>query len=48
MATLEYIFCCICLIGMCVLVVGAVLAGVAVLVTIAINFIKESKEDGKR
>jgi hypothetical protein len=46
MATLEYIFCCVCIIGLCVLFAAAVLAGVAVLVTIAINFIKESKEDG--
>lgn len=47
MATLECIFCCIILIGLCVIFGIAVLAGAAVLVTIAINFIKESIEDGK-
>lgn len=48
MATLEYIFVCTCIIGLCVLFAVAVLAGIAVLVTITVNFIKESKEDGER
>ena len=48
MATLEYIFYCTLIIGVCVMFAVAVLAGIAVLVTIAINFIKESIEDAKR
>ena len=47
MATIEYIFCCIVLIGLCALFAIAMLAGAAVLITIAINSIKESIEDGK-
>ena len=47
MATPEYILYCFCVIGLCVLLAVAVLAGAAVLITIAINFIKESIEDGK-
>lgn len=47
MATLEYIFCCVLLIGLSVLFAIAMLVGAAVLITSAINFIKESKEDGK-
>ena len=47
MATLEYVFVCVLIIGLSVLFAIAMLAGAAVLITIAINFIKESKEDGK-
>lgn len=47
MATVEYIFCCVCIVGLCVLFTTAILAGIAVLITIAINFIKESIEGGK-
>ena len=46
MAMLEYI-CCVCIVGLCVLFATAILAGVAVLINITINFIKESIEDGK-
>jgi len=47
METLEYIFCGIFLTLLCVLFAVAMLAGAAVLITIAINFIRESIEDGK-
>ena len=48
MATLEYIFYSILMIGVCVMFAIAFLAGAAVLITITINSIKESIEDGKR
>lgn len=48
MSTLEYIFCCVIIIGLSVIFAVAILAGIAVLVTIAVNFIKENTEDGKR
>ena len=47
MAMLDYIICCVFLIGISVLFAVAILVSVAVLVTIAINLIKERKEDGK-
>ena len=47
MATLENIFVSICIIGLCVLMVAAILSGVAMLVISIINLIKVTKEDGK-
>lgn len=45
MGILEYIFFCVCIISLSVLFAIAVLAGVAALIAIAINFIKERIED---
>ena len=47
METFEYIFCYVIIIGLSVLFAIAMLAGAAVLITIAINYIKESIKDGK-
>ena len=47
METLEYIFCCVIIIGLSVLFSIAMLAGAAVLITNAINYIKENIKDGK-
>ena len=47
MATLEYIFCCVIIIGLSIFFAIAMLAGAAVLITIAVNHIKEYIKDGK-
>ena len=47
MATAENIFCCTIIIGLTVLFAVAILAGIAALAAITINFIKENKKDGK-
>ena len=47
MKILEYIFLYVCVIGLCILLAIATLAGLVALISIAINFIKERIEDGK-